>query len=362
MAQNIRHFIAKEKIYLLMIFFIIVCNLITGLSYKPVNQPVAETIAADISQDDLSALQERMREAFSSPEATKEFLSEHYLLGFALSMLSMCLIFGILAGLGILIWYGYARLHGRQPIPQTFKQTRVKWSFSDCLRVIITLFFFGYLFSIAQAWVRVLFSIGPLSEDVNGLLHTSLSDILIVAIAVYFVVRRYGHKLDTIGLSLKNTWKNVLTGVIGYIAALPILACVLFATMWVIEVTGYKPPMQPVVEMFLSQDSAKILIYMTVFVSIFGPMAEEIFFRGFLYKALRGRFGVKLPLVIVAALFALLHADVVAFAPILVLGITLGFLYERTGSLIASFTVHIMHNTATISVVFLIKRLMEIIN
>jgi len=356
-----KKFIAREKIYLLMLLFVVACNLITGLSYRPVNQSAAETIAADISQDDLSALQEKMRHAFSSPEATKEFLNDHYLLGFALSMLSMCLIFGILAGVGILIWYGYARLHGRQPIPQTFKQTRVKWNFSDCFRVIITLFFFGYLFSIAQAWARVLFGTAPLSEDVNGLLHTSLSDVLIVIIALYFVARRYGHRLDAIGLSLKNTWKNILTGVMGYIAALPILACVLFSTMWVIEATGYNPPVQPVVEMFLNQDSAKILIYMTVFVSIFGPLAEEIFFRGFMYKALRGRFGVKLSLIVVAALFALLHADIVAFAPILVLGITLGFLYERTGSLIASFTVHIMHNTATISIVFLIKRLMEII-
>ena len=42
-------------------------------------------------------------------------------------------------------------------------------------------------------------------------------------------------------------------------------------------------------------------------------------------------------------------------APGMVLGILLAFLYERTGTLVAPVTVHIMHNFGMVLLVFLTK-------
>jgi membrane protease YdiL (CAAX protease family) len=58
-----------------------------------------------------------------------------------------------------------------------------------------------------------------------------------------------------------------------------------------------------------------------------------------------------------ALFFSFLHTNVIGFVPILMLGIFLAYLREKTGSLIPSITVHVIHNTALASVMFLVREL-----
>jgi membrane protease YdiL (CAAX protease family) len=54
--------------------------------------------------------------------------------------------------------------------------------------------------------------------------------------------------------------------------------------------------------------------------------------------------------------FAALHSNVVGFLPIMVIGITLTYLYERTGTLVSSITLHIIHNLNMVFLVFMVKQ------
>jgi len=101
-----------------------------------------------------------------------------------------------------------------------------------------------------------------------------------------------------------------------------------------------------------------VLLFLTIFVSVFGPLVEEMFFRGFMYSAIKKRLGVLAAAVLSAVVFSLLHANIVGFLPIMALGVLLAYLYETTGSLVASMTVHILHNSAIICFVFFIKQLL----
>jgi len=347
-----QEFIKKEKVYLLMLFFVIACNLIIGLSSGPGDtaQP-----AITQAQEDLTALQDKVKEKFSSPSQTRAFLEENRTLGIAISLFSVLVLSIMLAGTGLLIFYIYKRAKGRELIKPVFKHSSIKWGILDIARVLIVMFFFGYLLVVAEGTLKAFLGISLPVKNIRALFHTTFSDILIVAVVIYFVTRKYRQRLTSIGISLKDAWRNVLTGALAYIAVLPLLAAVLFVVVWIIELIGFKPPVQPVVGLFLEQKNLKLLIYMTIFVSLLGPIAEEVFFRGFVYKAMRGKLGVKVSLLLVGLAFALLHADLVAFLPIFVLGLLLGFLYEKTGSLIPSFTVHILHNSMTVSMIFIIK-------
>lgn len=82
-----------------------------------------------------------------------------------------------------------------------------------------------------------------------------------------------------------------------------------------------------------------------VIVGIWGPLAEEVFFRGFVIGGLRRRFGNRGALVLSAGLFALFHIDPTIYVPIFFFGIVLGWLYLHTGSIWPSVAVHIVHNT-----------------
>ena len=89
---------------------------------------------------------------------------------------------------------------------------------------------------------------------------------------------------------------------------------------------------------------------------------EEIFFRGFLYTAIKKETNTGQAIFISALLFSFLHAHLVGFLPILILGMFLAYLYEKTGSLVPSITVHVIHNLIMVVFIFLIKGIRFAIN
>ena len=81
---------------------------------------------------------------------------------------------------------------------------------------------------------------------------------------------------------------------------------------------------------------------------LFAPVAEEFLFRGWIYTSLRGTIGVWAGILVTAALFALAHWEKTHLYALAVfpVGVALGFLRERTGSLKASMTLHALYNAA----------------
>jgi len=59
-----------------------------------------------------------------------------------------------------------------------------------------------------------------------------------------------------------------------------------------------------------------------------------------------------------SAFFASSHQNIFAFLPIFVLGLGLGYLYEKRGTLVPSIVLHIVHNTIFISYFFLAKEVL----
>jgi uncharacterized protein len=86
-----------------------------------------------------------------------------------------------------------------------------------------------------------------------------------------------------------------------------------------------------------------VAIVLAGFVACIGaPVAEEVFFRGFLYRSLRNRMGIAPACLIAAALFALVHTQYPVSGRLVVgsFGVLMCLLYERTGSLLPGIAVH----------------------
>ena len=84
-------------------------------------------------------------------------------------------------------------------------------------------------------------------------------------------------------------------------------------------------------------------IVLAGFVACVGaPFAEEIFFRGFLYRCLRNRFAVLPACLASSALFALDHTQypLAGKLAVLAFGVITCLLYERTGSLLPGMAFH----------------------
>ena len=101
-----------------------------------------------------------------------------------------------------------------------------------------------------------------------------------------------------------------------------------------------------------STHGAGNLALLVVLVVIAAPIAEETFFRGFLFAGLGRRLGYAWGAILSAAIFALAHIDPEAYIPIFFLGLLLAWLYYRTRSIWVPVLAHFLYNS--IALLFMI--------
>ena len=147
------------------------------------------------------------------------------------------------------------------------------------------------------------------------------------------------------GLSRRKGLLALRQGAVGYVAVFPWVFGLLWLIGMVCQRFGIQPPVEPIHELLFVETDPRVVWLTVVMACVVGPIAEEIFFRGVLYGSLRKHTTRGLAMLMSAGLFSMAHTNAVGFAPILLLGCFLAYLYERSGSLLSSVTAHILHNT-----------------
>ncbi len=103
-----------------------------------------------------------------------------------------------------------------------------------------------------------------------------------------------------------------------------------------------------------ANDGIALLLVTTAFVVLIAPVVEEIFFRGFCYRALRNRLGRWSAAALVGIVFGSIHYSgpetLALIAPLAVLGTLFCLLYERTGSLYPAIAFHVINNAIALAV------------
>lgn len=87
-------------------------------------------------------------------------------------------------------------------------------------------------------------------------------------------------------------------------------------------------------------------------VGFFVPIAEEMMFRGVMQTSLSQKYGNAAGIILTSFFFAFIHIDLVFFAPILVMGLMLGWLRYYFNSIWAPILFHCVNNTVSILVYY----------
>ncbi|MBQ1992205.1 MAG: CPBP family intramembrane metalloprotease [Clostridia bacterium] len=107
----------------------------------------------------------------------------------------------------------------------------------------------------------------------------------------------------------------------------------------------------------IDKSIAKYGIVHILTVCIFGPVVEEVFYRGILFEALKGKEGNTIrgvfAVVLTSLLFAFAHVSVIGFTvddllaniPVFMLGLSITALYFKTDNIICSILLHIIINS-----------------
>ena len=101
---------------------------------------------------------------------------------------------------------------------------------------------------------------------------------------------------------------------------------------------------QAAVEFFVDLNSIWLKIAAIFTLAVLAPVWEEIFFRGFIYGALKGLCGTLAAALATSVFFALIHASLYAFLPIFFLSLFFILLYEKSGDLRVSMGAHSLFN------------------
>jgi membrane protease YdiL (CAAX protease family) len=171
---------------------------------------------------------------------------------------------------------------------------------------------------------------------------TFLQGVIFIGTAVLFASFVRKPRPEHFGLRATRFWPAVGWAALG------------IASFYVV-VAVYSAIVQPDAEQTVAQDLGADqgtfgMIAAGFMVICVAPVAEEFFFRGFFYKALRSRYSVLVAAAIDGLLFGIIHYDfsgadaLLILPPLGLLGFIFCLVYERTGSLYPVIALHALNN------------------
>jgi membrane protease YdiL (CAAX protease family) len=129
-----------------------------------------------------------------------------------------------------------------------------------------------------------------------------------------------------------------------------------FNAFWALLMAAFDRGVQPDLSPLVG-DSLGGLSLALLGAGIVAPVAEEAFFRGFVFSGLRRNMRLVPALGLSAALFAIVHITPTSWPPIFVLGILFALLYEQTGSVWPAVIMHGLINSMAFVLMYLSKSL-----
>jgi len=162
---------------------------------------------------------------------------------------------------------------------------------------------------------------------------------VVAGAAWWFSVRKYGLRWADLGFRWAPRGRSFFIVAGGVVAGLAIAG----GYGAIVEALGLEESL-PTTPLFDDESSTTVVALGATLAVLAAPLAEEVFFRGFVFGGLRGRIGVRFAALISAALFMVAHVNPAVFVPIFLIGLLLTWVYAKTGSLWYPILVHLGYN------------------
>jgi membrane protease YdiL (CAAX protease family) len=225
---------------------------------------------------------------------------------------------------------------------------RQLWTNGDMVKAIVAVIIATLIASVVSAAaVQAILEPGQNPEDdafayTIALLPNMVAvELFMLAAVLWFVRRKYGLPLSTLGLRRPehDTW--LLPAGIALFGL-----AIVYGYDALLALTPIESARTPD-EVF---DSPGPLIVVIVGAVLLAPWIEEIFFRGFLFGGIDQRHSWVWAAIISSFVFALAHLDPFGIPAYLALGFLFAWAYHRTESLKASMIAHAAINTTTVGI------------
>lgn len=173
------------------------------------------------------------------------------------------------------------------------------------------------------------------NSSISSLLLIIPQLLMVIPIAIIFLWRKVDWK--ELGF-YKFKWEDLALG-IGLLLLVYFISIINNVVMMFL---GVVTQAETIFDVLNEIDSLAVFILASTVVA---PIFEEIFFRGFLFKGFRQKYGWKIALVVSSLIFSLFHGQIATLIPTFLLGSLFAYIYHRTESIFPSIIMHFMVNS-----------------
>jgi membrane protease YdiL (CAAX protease family) len=195
----------------------------------------------------------------------------------------------------------------------------------------------------------------------DNLALCTVSSVTII-LALLLARETFARRLKGFGINIKTIHKDFLAACVNLLSAWPLMLAMVIITTFVGKLIWgqqYQIEQHQELEMITTYTQLPVRISIIFLAVVIAPAMEETLFRGLFQTIIRSfleirnsrleiQNGAWLAIVICSVLFAMVHSNIAHWPALFVLGMFMGYSYEKSGSLFRSIFIHSLFNAIAI--------------
>jgi len=182
-------------------------------------------------------------------------------------------------------------------------------------------------------------------------------------LATFYGLRRFypEHFAGRLNCQSLRFWQAAAQALPLFIRYLPIIWIASFAWSGLLTVLQQRGvieefPPQELIKLFTTGGDPTAMALLVVFAVVLAPIVEEIIFRGGIYRFLKSQTTILPAQIISGTFFAVMHGNLMSFLPLVIVGILLARVYERSGNIIVSMLFHACFNAFSLLMLLIMSQ------
>ncbi|MCE5340699.1 MAG: CPBP family intramembrane metalloprotease [Planctomycetaceae bacterium] len=182
-------------------------------------------------------------------------------------------------------------------------------------------------------------------------------------VAVFFIIfsaqKYFVNGLKSFGIRAKDVFQDLISSTGVFIIVWPFVTLSLALVVMLGEYflgSDFQMQKNEGLAVLLEYKQISLRVLMIVFAAGLTPIFEELVFRGLLQTYFRENLGYKpwMSIFMVSAIFSVLH-PLMHLPAIFILSVAMGYVYEKSGSLLRSIFIHCIFNSSQIALALLLQ-------
>lgn len=179
-------------------------------------------------------------------------------------------------------------------------------------------------------------------------------------LAVFYGARRfypshYASRLNRVELSIRAAFRQAVPLFLMFLPVIWITSLVWVNVLSVFERAGWIETFEPqeLITLFQSGGNPIAIGLLVALAVVMAPVVEELIFRGCIYRFLKSQTSLLTAQILSGCVFSFMHWNLLSFVPLVLVGVLLARVYEKSGSLMVSIWFHAFFNAFSLLMLFI---------